>query len=291
MNALDPAVLQSIVDSDPDGVVLFDALAADQPVIYANPAFARMTGYAADELVGRNLRLLQAKDGSLFWNELAIQPLKNADGRVTHFVGYYRRSGHSGDSGERPRIDPKTTGARDVPSTQAVPVSVVRDDRLTGLYNRQYFDELVRRDWAIAQRDGRCVAWFIFDIDALGLYNETFGRNAGDACIRRVARTIAAHFRRASDLTARYDGGTVIAAGIGMTAELAAQHARIIRDKVAELHIHHPRCTVQKFITVSGGITTGVPASQDSPQANIEKVMAALKQAKAGGRNRIQEAP
>jgi PleD family two-component response regulator len=76
-----------------------------------------------------------------------------------------------------------------------------------------------------------------------------------------------------------------------MTAELAAQHARIIRDKVAELHIHHPRCTVQKFITVSGGITTGVPASQDSPQANIEKVMAALKQAKAGGRNRIQEAP
>jgi diguanylate cyclase (GGDEF)-like protein len=294
MNALDPAILQSIVESDPDGVVVIDALTADQPVIYANPAFARMTGLAADELVGRNPRVLQAKDGSLLWNELMIQPLKNADGRVTHFVGRYRYSGQSGQSantGDRPRSDPKTTGARDVQSTQAAPISVVREDRLTGLYNRQYFDELVRRDWAIAQRDGRCVAWFIFDIDALGLYNETFGRNAGDACIRRVARTIAGHFRRASDLTARYLGGTVIAAGIGMTAELAAQHARIIRDKVAELHIHHPRCTVQKFITVSGGITAGVPASQDSPQANIEKVLAALKQAKAGGRNRIQEAP
>jgi diguanylate cyclase (GGDEF)-like protein/PAS domain S-box-containing protein len=312
MNELDWELLKRVVESAPDGVVLIDALAADHPVIFVNPAFARMTGYAPGELVGRNLRMLQAddreqdarqrlrqavnageacrvlirnyrKDGALFWNELAIEPLRSADGRVTHFVSYHR------EAGERVRAEPKTTGPREAQGTAAAPLSVMRDDRLTGLYNRSYFEDLVRRDWAIAQRDGRSVAWFMFDIDGLGLYNDTFGRNAGDACIRRVARTIAAHFRRASDLTARYDGGTVIAASIGMTAELAAQHARIIRDKVAELHIHHPRCTVQKFVTVSVGITAGVPGSQDSPQTHIEKVSAALKQAKADGRNRVHE--
>jgi diguanylate cyclase (GGDEF)-like protein/PAS domain S-box-containing protein len=314
MSVLDLDLLRRIVDSDPDGVVVVDALATDYPVIYANAAFVRMTGYALEELVGRNLRLLQGddreqearqrmhqavhsgescrvlirnyrKDGTLFWNEFSVQPLKSGDGRVTHFIGYHRHSG------EGARQDAKGAAAREAAAAQAVPISVVRDDRVTGLYNRAYFEELVKRDWAIAQRDGRSVAWFLFDIDALGLYNDTFGRNAGDACIRRIARTIAAHFRRASDLTARFDGGTVIAAGIGMTAELAAQHARIIRDKVAELHIHHPRCTVQKFVTVSVGITAGVPSSHDTPQSHIDKATAALKKAKSDGRNRVHEAP
>ncbi|MGH8264561.1 MAG: diguanylate cyclase domain-containing protein [Steroidobacterales bacterium] len=318
MSTLDLKLFVRIVDSDPDGVVLVDAQADDQPLIYANPAFVKSTGYALAELQGRNLRLLQGgdreqearqklrhaigagefcrvlirnyrKDGAPFWHELAVQPLKDGEGRITHFIGYSRETGR--DSGERVRGDAKAVGARDNHAASAVAISVVRDDRLTGLYNRAHFEELVRRDWAIAQRDGRSVAWFLFDIDALGLYNETFGRNAGDACIRRIARTIAAQFRRASDLTARYDGGTVIAASIGMTAELAAQHARTIRDKVAELHIHHPRCTVQKFVTVSSGITAGVPSSQDAPQVQIDKVAAALKHAKSDGRNRVHEAP
>ncbi len=320
MSAIDVQLLWQMVESHPDGVVVVDALATDQPVLYVNPAFTRMTGYSAPDLIGRNLRFLQGddreqearqrlsqavkagetcrvlirnyrKDGSAFWNDMAIQPLKSADGRVTHFIGYYRASGRDSgrDSGEHLRQEGKAPAARELPGA-AAPISVLRDDRLTGLYNRAYFEELVRRDWAIAQRDGRSVAWFVFDIDALGLYNETFGRNAGDACIRRVARTVAGHFRRASDLTARFEGGTVIAAGIGMNAELAAQHARIIRDKVAELHIHHPRCTVQKYITISVGISAGVPTSQDAPQAHIEKVLGALKQAKAEGRNRIHEA-
>jgi diguanylate cyclase (GGDEF)-like protein/PAS domain S-box-containing protein len=319
MSVIDPELARLVLESDPDGVVLVDALGPDQPVLYVNPAFSRMTGYSAADLAGRNLRLLQGddrdqdarqrlsqavkagetcrvlirnyrKDGSLFWNEMTIQPLKSADGRLTHFIGYSRlANGETGrEMGHGQRVEGRGTATREPAGT--VPISVVRDDRLTGLYNRAYFEELVRRDWAIAQRDGRSVAWFVFDIDALALYNETFGRNAGDACIRRVARTIAAHFRRASDLTARFEGGMVIAAGIGMTAELAAQHARIIRDKVAELHIHHPKCAVQKYVTISGGISASVPTSQDAPQTHIEKVLGALKQAKAGGRNRIHEA-
>ena len=122
------------------------ACGADQPVLYVNPAFSRMTGYSAADLAGRNLRLLQGddrdqdarqrmqpgdpkagetcrvlirnyrKDGSLFWNEIAIQPLKSADGRVTHFIGYSPANRASGRA-----IDPKATGSARRANARALP--------------------------------------------------------------------------------------------------------------------------------------------------------------------------
>jgi PAS domain S-box-containing protein len=99
-----------------DAIVLTDASQPDNPIIAVNPAFERITGYTAEEVVGRNCRFLQGddrdqpelgqlreavgrgestlvvlrnyrKDGSLFWNELRVAPVRNAAGRVTHFVG------------------------------------------------------------------------------------------------------------------------------------------------------------------------------------------------------------
>src|SRR3984893_2670905 len=119
MTGIDPDLYRRLVESSPEGVVLVDAQATDHPVIYANPAFEALTGYSAAELMGRNLRLLQAddreregchrvsdalsrgetcrvllrnyrKDGTLFWNEMVIQPLRGAEGGVTHFVGFHR---------------------------------------------------------------------------------------------------------------------------------------------------------------------------------------------------------
>src|ERR1700732_3109096 len=130
MTGIDPDLYRRLVESSPGGVVLVDAQGSDHPVIYANPAFEALTGYSAAELVGRNLRLLQAddreqdarhrlrealakgescrvllrnyrKDGTGFWNEMTVLPLRNGEGRITHFAGHHR------DAGERLRIDPK----------------------------------------------------------------------------------------------------------------------------------------------------------------------------------------
>src|ERR1700729_4581579 len=212
MTGFDTDMYRRLVETLSDGVVLIDAQGSDHPVLYVNPAFEALTGYSSAELLGRNLRLLQAddreqdgrhrlrdamsrgetcrvllrnyrKDGSLFWNEMTILPLKDAEGRVAHFAGHHR------DAGDRLRIDPKLS--RDSLSGAHQPTGVaVRDDRLTGLYTLPYLQELLKRDWAIAQREKRSIAVFAIDVDALDLYNATFGRAAGDSAIRRVAHVV-----------------------------------------------------------------------------------------------------
>jgi len=248
MIGFDADFFRRLVETSPEGVVLVDAQQADQPVLYVNPAFQTLSGYAAADLIGRNLRMLQAddreqdgrhrlrealrlgepcrvllrnfrKDGTLFWNEMSILPLRDASGRVTHFAGHHR------DAGDRLRIDPKLS--RDSLSGAHQPSGVVvRDDRLTGLYTLPYLQELLKRDWAIAQREHRSIAVFAIDIDALDVYNSTFGRAAGDSTIRRVAHCVSGCLRRSSDVTARIDGGSLMAFAPGLTTRASRLNSR-----------------------------------------------------------------
>ncbi|WP_051059502.1 EAL domain-containing protein [Zestomonas thermotolerans] len=109
------ALTQRAIDASPMGVCIADARQPDLPLIYCNPAFERMTGYSRDEVIGRNGRFLQGvdrhqselhglraalargepcqavlrnyrKDGSLFWNEITLAPMRDAQG-ISHFVG------------------------------------------------------------------------------------------------------------------------------------------------------------------------------------------------------------
>jgi diguanylate cyclase (GGDEF)-like protein/PAS domain S-box-containing protein len=298
---------QRLVETSPEGVVLVDALNPVNPVIYANPAFEALTGYPSIELIGRNLRLLQGedreqdarhrlrealhrgeacrvllrnyrKDGSLFWNEASIRPLKDESGRVTHFIGHHR------DAGERLRIDPKAT--RDSLSGSHQPTAIaVRDDRLTGLFTLPYLEELLKRDWAVAQREERSIAAFAIDIDALDLYNTTFGRAAGDSTIRRVAHVISGCLRRSSDVAARIDGGSLLAFAPGLEREAALRLGQRMAERVRELRIHHPRSAVLRYISVSVGVCAARPQAGESCESLLKRAQAQLQQAKKSGRN------
>jgi diguanylate cyclase (GGDEF)-like protein/PAS domain S-box-containing protein len=307
MTGFDPDMYRRLVESSPEGVVLIDAQGSDHPVIYVNPAFESLTGYSAAELIGRNLRVLQAddrdqdgrhrlrdalsrgetcrvllrnyrKDGTLFWNEMTVLPLRHADGCVTHFVGHHR------DAGERLRIDPKV--AKDSLSGAHQPTAVaIRDDRLTGLYTLAYLEELLKRDWAVAHREQRSIAVLAIDVDALDLYNATFGRAAGDSAIRRVAHVIAGCLRRSSDIAARIDGGSLIAFAPGLTHEQALRIGQLMAERVRELRIHHPRSAILRYISISVGVCAAVPAAADNPSNLLQKAQQQLQLAKKSGRN------
>jgi diguanylate cyclase (GGDEF)-like protein/PAS domain S-box-containing protein len=309
MTGFDADMYRRLVESSPEGVVLVDAQNPERPVIYANRGFEALTGYSATELVGRNLRSLQAddreqdgrhrlrealekgescrvllrnyrKDGTVFWNEMTVLPLLDGDGRVTHFAGHHR------DAGERLRIDPKLT--RDSLSGAHQPTAVaIRDDRLTGLFTLSYLEELLKRDWAVAQREKRSIALFAIDIDALDLYNATFGRAAGDSTIRRVAHVVSACLRRSSDVTARIDGGSLIAFAPGLNVEQALRIGQLMAERVRDLRIHHPRSAVLRYVSVSVGVCAAVPdsADSDSPAALLQRSQAQLQIAKKSGRN------
>ena len=307
MTEFDQGLYRRLVESSPEGVVLIDAQGADHPVIYVNPAFEALTGYSAAELIGRNLRLLQAddreqdgrhrlrdalsrgetcrvllrnyrKDGSLFWNEMTVMPLRHPDGCVTHYAGHHR------DAGERLRIDPKV--AKDSLSGAHQPTAVaVRDDRLTGLYTLPYLEELLKRDWAVAHREQRSIAVFAVDIDALDLYNTTFGRGAGDSTIRRVAHIVSGCLRRSSDVTARIDGGSLIAFAPGLSIEQALRVGQLMAERVRDLRIHHPRSAVLRYISISVGVCAAIPGATDSPSDLLQRAQQQLQLAKKSGRN------
>ena len=179
-----------------------------------------MCGYPVAALLGTNLRILQGTDrdqdararlaeavsrgeparvlvrnyrpdGTLFWNETVLQPVRSAKGELTHFLGFHRDASERLKSAERAPIG--------LPSW-------LREDRLTGLHSRAYFEELLARDWALAQRDSHEIGLTLFDIDDLCAYNDKFDRAAGDACIRRVSRVIGASYRRGGDLVGRWEG-------------------------------------------------------------------------------------
>ncbi len=301
MNNWSAEAWRMVVDSAPEGVVVCDAMAADHPVIYANAAFAFMSGYAAETLLGKNLRILQGSDreqegrermreavergetarvllrnyrpdGSLFWNEVVIQPVYDPSGQLTHFLGYSRDVSARLKDGEK--VSP------------GLP-SWLREDRLTGLHSRAYFEELLQRDWLLAQRDSHEIGLTLFDIDDLATYNDTFDKSAGDACIRRVARVIGASYRRGGDLVGRWEGGTLAALTQGDGAQKAPQYAQVVAQRVRDLLIHHPRAGAGRYLTVSAGVASLVPQRGMPLEALLKGCQAALRRAKATGKNGI----
>jgi len=295
---------KSVVEGAPDGVVVCDAAASDYPVVYANAAFVAMTGYSASALIGTNLRMLQGNDraqdarhrmkealergescrvlmrnykpdGTLFWNETLLQPLKNAEGRITHWVGYARDAG-----GRMKSMDRAAPG---LPAFQ-------REDRLTGLHARGYFEELLRRDWQLAQRDSHAIGLVLFDIDELGSYNEKFEKAGGDACIRRVARAIHGSYRRGGDVVGHWEGGTFVVLTQGEAAERATEYARVVSQRVRDLLIHHPRAGAERYVTLSAGVASLVPPRELALEALINACRTALQRSKQQGKNTVATA-
>ena len=120
----------------------------------------------------------------------------------------------------------------------------------------------------------------VFDIDDLTSYNETFGRAAGDACIRRVAGVIGAAFKRGADVVARWEGGRIIALVRNADMAAIAAFATSVAQKVVGQHIHHPRAARQKFLSVSVAAASLVPSAESSPDVLVQAAMNALARAK-----------
>jgi diguanylate cyclase (GGDEF)-like protein/PAS domain S-box-containing protein len=300
MNGFAGEFLRGALDVAPEGVVICEA-GGERAAVYVNPAFCRLTGYELGELLGKNLRFLQGedqdqpelegvrealrhgeavrallrnsrKDGTVFVNDMQLYPLKDSEGKVTHFIGYHREGGtRTKAAGE--------SGIRGIPAW-------VREDRLTGLASRYYFEDVLRRDFALAQRDKTDIALLLFDIDQLGPYNEIFDRAGGDAVVKRVARAISGSFRRGTDMVGRWEGASVIVLMHGTPADHVIQHATTVAHRVREQQIHHPRST-QKYVTVSGGVAIHTARPEDTAEGFLKAVEAAVTRAKDQGRNRV----
>jgi diguanylate cyclase (GGDEF)-like protein/PAS domain S-box-containing protein len=203
------------IEASTSAVVITSALAPDHPIEYVNPAFQAMTGYRADEAVGRNCRFLQGeerdqpglnelraairdgrdaqvvlrnyrKDGRLYWAQLTISPVRDAQGRVSHFVGIVV------DTTEAMRY-------REALEHQAT------HDTLTGLPNRNLLADRLAQGIANAQRHDWILAVIFLDLNNFKLVNDTLGHRAGDELLKTVATRLRACVRE-GDTIARLGG-------------------------------------------------------------------------------------
>jgi diguanylate cyclase (GGDEF)-like protein/PAS domain S-box-containing protein len=208
-------MIQRLLKSVTNGVVVADATLPDLPLVYVNPAFERMTGYSFEEVRGRNCRFLQGpdtqqpdlvvlreairqqrdsmsvirnyrKDGTPFWNELYLSPLRDEHGLVTHFAGIQSNVTQRVEFGERLSF-------------------LAHHDSLTGLANRGLLFERLEQAVLRAARYGNSVALLFFDLNNFKHVNDVFGHDAGDALLKIVGERLQSEVRE-YDTVARLGG-------------------------------------------------------------------------------------
>ena len=158
-------------------------------------------------------------------------------------------------------------------------------DGLTGIANRRHFDQVLHKEWARLERVGQPLALVMLDVDWFKRYNDHFGHQAGDECLREVALAISG-VSRASDLVARYGGEEFVIIAPGNDGPQALQMAQRACDAVRELAMLHP-LSEEGFVTLSCGVAFTVPGPESSPENLLGNADNALYEAKAQGRNRV----
>jgi diguanylate cyclase (GGDEF)-like protein len=158
-------------------------------------------------------------------------------------------------------------------------------DALTGVVNRRGFDEALALEWARAMRSGAEVSLLMIDVDHFKLYNDHYGHQAGDQCLRQVAAVIRAHARRAADVAARYGGEEFVLLVPGATAAQAHAFAVEIGAALSALRLPH-LLSPHGVVTVSIGVAGLVPHQGLDPAQLVELADQAMYRAKEAGRNR-----
>ncbi|HYD78588.1 MAG TPA: EAL domain-containing protein [Paucimonas sp.] len=285
---------QRAIDSSANAIMLIRAEKPDYIVDDVNPAFERMTGYGRSEIIGQSYHILQAdyrdqpgieeirgamreqregyarlrsyrKDGSLFWNDLYISPVRDAAGKVSHFVV----TQYDITAAKRYEAELEYQANRDA---------------LTGLANRNLLRDRLGQALAYAGRYGHSVWIVLVDLDRFKFINDTLGHKAGDALLNKVAERLLQAVRE-TDTVARLGGDDFVLILPERSDERLTMGAvqrimqAVSRPLVIEGHEFFPTC--------STGVSA-YPADGQDADTLIKHAEIAMYRAKENGRNTVQ---
>jgi diguanylate cyclase (GGDEF)-like protein/PAS domain S-box-containing protein len=288
----DLRLLRRAVDSAANGIVIADARQFDFPVVYVNRGFEEITGYRAQDVLGRNCRMLRGDDdaqpalealrlalregsearvllrnyradGTLFCNEFHLAPVHDEHGTLTHFIGVIN------DATERQRYEQQLAHR-------------ATHDELTGLPNRQLLHDRLQQAILNADRYGRAAGVIFVDLDDFKLVNDNLGHSAGDAVLRTVAQRLGAMVRD-TDTVGRFGGDEFVVVLTEQTDEegMARVIERISRVLSEPMHVGG----ISHTLTPSIGWCRYPEAGNDA-ETLLMRADVAMYQAKRGGRNR-----
>ena len=164
---------------------------------------------------------------------------------------------------------------------------MVARDGLTGIQNRRMFDQHIQLVWQQGVRNQQRVAVLLADIDCFKDYNDRYGHQAGDECLRAVAVSLSQCARRPLDFVARYGGEEFAVVLYEASREYVAEVVTRIQRSIAELNISHEASKVASRLTVSIGAAFVLPSDSRTLAGLIQLADEALYSAKEQGRNRV----
>lgn len=164
---------------------------------------------------------------------------------------------------------------------------LAREDALTGLANRRYFNEVLESEITRAQRSGQLLSLLLCDVDFFKNYNDHYGHVAGDKCLQAIGQILLQTFKRAGDLPARYGGEEFVVIFPGLPPGTAGLLAEKLRQKMMTQAIPHAFSAAAEVVTLSIGVVEAQPSYERNAEWYINEADKALYRAKEGGRNQV----
>jgi len=161
-------------------------------------------------------------------------------------------------------------------------------DSLTGIPNRRSFDETLKREWNRAMRNEKHLGLIMLDIDFFKRYNDHYGHQGGDVCLKKVAAGLDSALHRETDFLARYGGEEFSAVLPDTDLNGAIKVAEEMRQTIKSQQISHAKSDVCDMVTISIGVAALVPQIGMDPEILVAAADQALYKAKEDGRDRVK---
>ncbi|MEC0184604.1 diguanylate cyclase [Paenibacillus peoriae] len=305
LHALQEAIFQSAVGT---AIIAIDW---QGQITHANKGTEKMLGYRADELIGKESPLIfhDPNEVEAYGKELSKKTGKPIHGLDVFFYGAAeyvsegREWSYIRKDGARITVlltlsplllDGKTVGviglAKDISERKKMEEQLKQLsllDGLTEIANRRFFDEMLKQEWQNAAQNNKGLSLIFLDIDHFKAYNDLYGHQAGDDCLRKVTAIAKKTINHPAATIARYGGEEFTIILPDTSAKRAAQLAESLRLAIEKTAIHHNGARMKSVVTVSIGVATCYPDGNNVPEELIAKADEALYYAKGHGRNRI----
>ncbi|KZD23924.1 diguanylate cyclase [Tardiphaga robiniae] len=272
----------------------------DERILYVSPSCARVVGWDPGQIIGTPaLAGINAED--LPRVQQTVTALKLGEAEEARII-YRTRHRQKGEIWietamrvtrvpETGKIDGVVAISRDMTEHKDLEkklAALAISDGLTGLANRRHFDERLQGEWAKASRDNTPLSLLLIDVDHFKKFNDQYGHQAGDGCLRSISRILTEQAQRPADLAARYGGEEFVLLLPNTDAEGCEQVGQRVREALHEFGMLHVLNPPSKRVTVSLGGATNLPAGVAADCVSLVAAAdRALYAAKDGGRDRL----